>query len=141
MGDLIQKVDGTHGVVQFNTTEYRTQTMYNLTVAEAHTFYVGDGDWLVHNCGDVDDAVPKWPDTVKKMEEYLNMPGTKKPDGPTTPGRNKVEWKTSDNVKITYESHPYHPNAPDWHRNPHWHLDTPGNLHQRFLPGDPMPGY
>ena len=26
--------------------------MYNLTVAEAHTFFVGDGQWLVHNqCG------------------------------------------------------------------------------------------
>lgn len=25
--------------------------MYNLTVAEAHTFYVGDGQWLVHNAG------------------------------------------------------------------------------------------
>lgn len=24
--------------------------MYNLTVDEAHTFFVGDGDWLVHNC-------------------------------------------------------------------------------------------
>jgi hypothetical protein len=23
--------------------------MYNLTVEEAHTFFVGDGDWLVHN--------------------------------------------------------------------------------------------
>ena len=23
--------------------------MYNLTVAEAHTFFVGDGQWLVHN--------------------------------------------------------------------------------------------
>ena len=54
VGDLIQKVDGTHGVVQFNKIEYRTQTMYNLTVDIAHTFYVGDGDWLVHNCGDVE---------------------------------------------------------------------------------------
>lgn len=24
--------------------------MYNLTVDEAHTFNVGDGQWLVHNC-------------------------------------------------------------------------------------------
>ncbi|MBK8138185.1 MAG: hypothetical protein IPK52_20620 [Chloroflexi bacterium] len=24
--------------------------MYNPTVDEAHTFFVGDGDWLVHNC-------------------------------------------------------------------------------------------
>ncbi len=25
--------------------------MYNLTVEGAHTFYVGDGQWLVHNAG------------------------------------------------------------------------------------------
>ena len=27
-----------------------TQTMYNLTVDTAHTFFVGEGEWLVHNC-------------------------------------------------------------------------------------------
>jgi hypothetical protein len=27
--------------------------MYNLTVDEAHPFFVGDGAWLVHNCADV----------------------------------------------------------------------------------------
>ena len=27
----------------------KTQEMYNLTVATAHTYYVGDGQWLVHN--------------------------------------------------------------------------------------------
>jgi hypothetical protein len=25
--------------------------MYNLTVDTAHTFFVGEGQWLVHNCG------------------------------------------------------------------------------------------
>ncbi len=28
--------------------------MYNLTVATAHTFYVGTGQWLVHNAGACD---------------------------------------------------------------------------------------
>ncbi len=28
----------------------RTQPMYNLTVEGAHTFFVSDGQWLVHNC-------------------------------------------------------------------------------------------
>ncbi len=28
-----------------------TQTMYNLTVDTAHTFFVGEGEWLVHNTG------------------------------------------------------------------------------------------
>jgi len=26
--------------------------MFNLTVDEAHTFYVGQDGWLVHNCGE-----------------------------------------------------------------------------------------
>ena len=29
----------------------QTQTMYNLTVDTAHTFFVGEGQWLVHNTG------------------------------------------------------------------------------------------
>lgn len=34
--------------------EARPQEMYNLTVAVAHTFFVGDGKWLVHNtCGPI----------------------------------------------------------------------------------------
>ena len=27
----------------------RPQMMYNMTVATAHTYFVGDGQWLVHN--------------------------------------------------------------------------------------------
>jgi hypothetical protein len=30
--------------------------MYNLSVDTAHTFFVGEGQWLVHNCGE--DFVP-----------------------------------------------------------------------------------
>ena len=29
----------------------QSRVMYNLTVDEAHTFFVGDGQWLVHNSG------------------------------------------------------------------------------------------
>jgi hypothetical protein len=63
------------------------------------------------------------------------------PDGPTTPGRNKVTWEPNQNTQITFEQHPYHPDAPPEHTGPHWHLDTPGAPHQRYLPGDPIPGY
>ncbi len=31
-----------------------TAWVYNLTVDEAHTYFVGDGQWLVHNCGGPD---------------------------------------------------------------------------------------
>jgi hypothetical protein len=34
-------------------------TMYNLTVEVAHTFFVGEGEWLVHNCGPGDLPKPR----------------------------------------------------------------------------------
>ena len=57
-----------------------------------------------------------------------------------TPGRNKTIWKPNQKTKITLEEHPYHPDAPDWHKGKHWHLDTPNKRHERFLPNDDIPG-
>ncbi len=45
----VRNADGKYGEVKSVTAEKSTQWMYNLTVDEAHTFYVGDGQWLVHN--------------------------------------------------------------------------------------------
>ena len=54
LGDHIRQANGEYGVVQAVEVEQRPQVMYNLTDATAHTFFVGDGRWLVHNdaCGD-----------------------------------------------------------------------------------------
>jgi hypothetical protein len=49
-GDHVRKVNGSSGVVHNFVLVMRPQMMYNLTVAHAHTFFVGDG-WLVHNTG------------------------------------------------------------------------------------------
>jgi hypothetical protein len=85
---------------------------------------------------------PTWPSTAQQMDDFLKIPGKRIPDTPSTPGRGKVEWRPNPDTKITFEQHPYHPNAPDWHKGPHFHLDTPGiKPHQRYLPGDPIPGY
>jgi hypothetical protein len=82
---------------------------------------------------------PTWPSTPEEMDDLLGFEGRRIPDTQNTPGRNKVVWNLSDDLRVTYEQHPYHPTAPDWHRGPHWHLDTPGKLHQRYLPGDVIP--
>jgi hypothetical protein len=37
------------GVVESISLVLRPQRMYNLTIAQAHTFFVGQGQWLVHN--------------------------------------------------------------------------------------------
>ncbi|WP_081752883.1 polymorphic toxin-type HINT domain-containing protein [Kallotenue papyrolyticum] len=52
VGAQVRRADGSYGVVQAIRVEARPHIMYNLTVATAHTFFVGDQQWLVHNsCG------------------------------------------------------------------------------------------
>jgi hypothetical protein len=51
VGELVLSLDGDYGTVEaVVVVEDVNQPMYNLTVNEAHTFFIGDGDWLVHNC-------------------------------------------------------------------------------------------
>lgn len=53
-GDLIRNANWQLGQVQDVTTIYQTRPMYNLSVDTAHTYFVGQQQWLVHNsCGDV----------------------------------------------------------------------------------------
>jgi hypothetical protein len=52
IGDEVRQADGTTGVVWLKWNVYKTQEMYNLTVDTAHTFFVGEGQWLVHNACD-----------------------------------------------------------------------------------------
>jgi hypothetical protein len=54
-----------------------------------------------------------------------------------------IVWFPNGFTKITYEQHPYDDgeDVPEWHKGPHWHLDTPKDDHERYLPGDPIPGY
>ena len=54
VGEHVRRLDGSWGVIEQLTIEARPVVMYNLTVARAHTFFVGDEGWLVHNaCGPV----------------------------------------------------------------------------------------
>nr|WP_044201226.1 polymorphic toxin-type HINT domain-containing protein [Oscillochloris trichoides] len=48
-GMAVRRADGSYGAVQAVALERQPQTMYNLTVAGAHTFFVGEEGWLVHN--------------------------------------------------------------------------------------------
>lgn len=55
VGEHIRTADWDYGIVEAVRSVQHPQTMYNLTVDEAHTFFVGGGQWLVHNvdCGRV----------------------------------------------------------------------------------------
>ena len=48
-GAHVRKADGSFGMVQAIKVEQHPQQMYNLTVAHAHTFFVGNQRWLVHS--------------------------------------------------------------------------------------------
>ncbi|MEM8535049.1 MAG: polymorphic toxin-type HINT domain-containing protein [Chloroflexota bacterium] len=77
VGAHIRKADGSYGMVQFLAVEREAQVMYNLTVDEAHTFFVGAQRWLVHNSG------CPWPPNLSSInqelraiaEKYENTPG------------------------------------------------------------------
>jgi hypothetical protein len=51
--------------------------MYNLSVAVAHTFFVGDEQWLVHNCGEeaLGEAVETFADEARRLPAS-QRPGT-----------------------------------------------------------------
>ncbi len=52
-GDKIRNAAWDTGTVEAITFTTTPQTMYNFTVATAHTYFVGDNQWLVHNqCND-----------------------------------------------------------------------------------------
>jgi len=52
-GDRVETASGTSGTVGAATWDGGRATMWNLTVAVDHTFFVGQGRWWVHNaCGD-----------------------------------------------------------------------------------------
>lgn len=49
VGDEVRQADGSTGVVESIEWIAEDQTMYNFTVDVAHTYFVGTGQWLVHN--------------------------------------------------------------------------------------------
>ncbi len=51
IGAHVRNADGGSGVVTGIAIRYQPAPMWDLTVDTAHTFFVGDGRWLVHNCG------------------------------------------------------------------------------------------
>jgi hypothetical protein len=51
LGDHVPSASGGSGLVTSITWDHAPAQMYDLTVDVAHTFFVGDAGWLVHNCG------------------------------------------------------------------------------------------
>src|SRR5579885_171576 len=67
LGMHVLRADGQWGMVTGWKVVARTQVMYNLEVARDHTFTVGVGEWVVHNCGE----------TPQELFNQLKDAGTK----------------------------------------------------------------
>jgi hypothetical protein len=51
LGDHALQLDGSIGTIVALQVVPGEQDMYDLTVSNVHTFAVGNGQWVVHNCG------------------------------------------------------------------------------------------
>src|SRR5579863_7885083 len=65
IGMHILGADGRIGIITAWTSVPGEKTMYNLEIAQDHTFTVGTGEWIVHNdCGSFDNKILKMFDST-----------------------------------------------------------------------------
>jgi len=122
VGMHVRKADGSYGTVQSVKDEHRTQKMYNLTVEQAHTFFVGEQRWLVHNCGGSTSTGQTGRITVSHYtseevaEDIMNSPHPMIDpseghvfvmEGQSTPQRALDAGAHSAEVRIVFEASPY----------------------------------
>jgi hypothetical protein len=67
LGMHVLQADGQWGIVTSWKMVPGTQVMYNLEVAQDHTFTVGAGQWVVHNCASPIDV------GVQRIEQVKNL--------------------------------------------------------------------
>jgi hypothetical protein len=78
VGDPVQRADGSTATVVSIQVVTGTAAMWDLTVAKVHTFAVGGGEYVVHNCGDTIN-----PNDVRFTQKSI---GATHPDGHTVAG-------------------------------------------------------
>ncbi len=97
LGEQVRRLDGGYGEVRSVHSVRRVQRMYNLTVNEAHTFFVGDGEWLVHNAKKCI-AGGRYKDIAANGGEVHHMPA--KSVSPLSYGDGPAIWmETADHYK------------------------------------------
>ncbi len=89
VGDRLRRVDGGDGLITALRLVARPEVMYNLTVAGAHTFFVGEEGWLVHNaCNPFGRrGSPAHQARIQQAESKLNNAGWTTESGGSLPER------------------------------------------------------
>lgn len=134
-GDRVQSAIGAHvEVVSVEPVEGLTPQVYNLEVADHHTYAVGELEAWAHNA--------TFPRNPKKMDDILGICGINMPDAPSTPGRRKCVWTLPCGCEIVYEAHPYDKGYESvLHKNPHWEVRCPGKKKRKYIPGRKIPDW
>ncbi len=102
LGDQVQSAGGMPGVISGLSWRAGPQLMFTLTVAEAHTYAVGDGRWIVHNA------------CSRVLRRNLGRPAW---------ADESTEWQAHHIIPGEFEQHPIVVRA----REAGWEIDGPGN--------------
>ncbi len=78
VGMHIERADGTLGTVTAWKLVPGVKTMYNLEVAQDHTFTVGAGQWIVHNCA-AGDSQPTRNQMFQQAKRDAGIPTSQSP--------------------------------------------------------------
>ncbi|MCU0494674.1 MAG: polymorphic toxin-type HINT domain-containing protein [Chloroflexaceae bacterium] len=130
VAERIRTIDSDVATVQGFAIEARTSRMYNLTVATAHTFFVGTDGWLVHNT-DCDWWLVDPENYVKVRDRTLPAEG-----GPPMGAIGRFDDNGNLRQIGLYDHEGnvvFHIDAPDGHTNS-WHYHV-------FVPGNPQTGH
>lgn len=66
----VLRADGRIGVISGWKIVPGVKTMYNLEVAQDHTYTVGTGEWVVHNCANPDELPPSFKTKTLTTDAY-----------------------------------------------------------------------
>jgi hypothetical protein len=137
-GMSVIKLDGTTGTVEGYSIEVRPVIMWDLTVSDVHTFAVGEGQWVVHNCGPCDVNVPHSFEGATMAEARDAIPDSWGPGLPTREGGGtrwfKPGTRNSDGIRIM----PGDPFARDpFHQGPYVRIRMLGQTYNFGLFGNP----
>lgn len=99
-GDAFATLGGTAAEVAASTAHTETDWAYNLTVAETHTYYVGNSRVLVHNSTNACDLTA----TVDKVLSTRKSSILRAPLPKGTPGWNELRPRTMGEIKAASHS-------------------------------------
>jgi len=88
-GMHIRQANGDYKLVWTKWNIHKTQQMYNLTVDTAHTFFVGDGQWLVHNNCPIPPMPPQFK-SIKAFGDFIRWGKNSSLLNGTTEARNRL---------------------------------------------------